>query len=73
MITQGTKQVAKFKDKVYDPNNFSGKGRVYLRKNVAKVQDPNTKETKTINFLTQKMLGKEDTVYVIQYDYDLNG
>lgn len=73
MVTQGTKQVAKFKDKVYDPNNFSGKGRVYLRKNVAKVQDPNTKETKTINFLTQKMLGKENTVYVIQYDYDLNG
>lgn len=73
MITQGTRQVTKFKDKTYDPASFSGKGRVYLRKNVTKVQDPNTKETKTVNLLTQKMLGKENTIYIIQYDYDLNG
>lgn len=73
MVTQGTRQVTKFKDKTYDSANFSGMGRVYLRKNVTKVQDPNTKETKTVNLLTQKMLGKENTIYVIQYDYDLNG
>lgn len=73
MITQGTRQVTKFKDKAYDPASFSGMGRVYLRKNVTKVQDPNTRETKTVNLLTQKMLGKENTIYVIQYDYNLNG
>lgn len=73
METVGTKTVTKFKDKQYDPENFSGMGRVYLRKNVTKVQDPVTKQTKTVNLLTQKMLGKENTIYVIQYDYDLNG
>ena len=73
METIGTRTVSKFKDKQYEPESFSGMGRVYLRKNVTKVQDPDTKQTKTVNLLTQKMLGKENTVYIIQYDYDLNG
>lgn len=73
METIGTRTVSKFKDKQYEPESFSGMGRVYLRKNVTKVQDLDTKQTKTVNLLTQKMLGKENTVYIIQYDYDLNG
>ena len=72
-VKEGDKTVVKFKDKAYNPDNFSGKGRVYLRKNIAQVQDPTTHTTKTVNLLTQSMIGKEDTIYIIQYDYDLNG
>lgn len=52
----------KFKDKVYDPENFSGLGRVYLRKNIMEGK----------NTLLQEMTFKPNTVYYIQYDYDLN-
>lgn len=53
----------KFKDKVYDPENFSGLGRVYLRKNIMEGK----------NVLLQKMISEPNTIYHIQYDYDLNG
>lgn len=65
--------VFKFKDKVYNPDNFSGKGRVYLRKNIVTVKDPETGNTYKTNLLTQEMIGKENTIYIIQYDYNLNG
>lgn len=70
---QGNKAVTKFKDKIYDPENFSGLGKVYLRKNITEVYDNTTKEAKRINLLTQAMIGKENTIYIIQYDYNLNG
>lgn len=63
----------KFKDKVYDPENFSGLGRVYLRKNIITTVDPSTNKTSRINCLTQDMLRKSNTIYIIQYDYDLRG
>lgn len=50
-------------NKTYDKQSFSGLGRVYLRKNI--VGDKNV--------LTQAMINKANTIYVIQYDYDLNG
>lgn len=53
----------KLKDKPYLPAIFSGLGRVYLRKNI--VNDKNV--------LTQDMINKPNTIYHIQYDYDLNG
>lgn len=55
--------VLKFKDKEYDPDNFSGLGRVYLRKNISNGK----------NILTQEMINKANTRYIIQYDYDLDG
>lgn len=55
----GTLQLA---NKTYDKQSFSGLGRVYLRKNI--VGDKNV--------LTQAMINKANTIYVIQYDYDLN-
>lgn len=55
--------VLKFKDKNHDAANFSGLGRVYLRKNM---QDGK-------NVLTQSMINSANTRYIIQYDYDLNG
>lgn len=53
----GTLQLA---NKTYDKQSFSGLGRVYLRKNI--VGDKNV--------LTQAMINKANTIYVIQYDYD---
>lgn len=57
----------KFKDRDFEPNNFSGLGRVILRKNI-KVVDGQPK-----NVLTQDMINKENTIYEIRYDFDLNG
>lgn len=56
----GTLQLA---NKTYDKQSFSGLSRVYLRKNI--VGDKNV--------LTQAMINKANTIYVIQYDYDLKG
>lgn len=56
----GTLQLA---NKTYDKQSFSGLSRVYLRKNI--VGDKNV--------LTQAMINKANIIYVIQYDYDLNG
>lgn len=63
----------KFADKTHNEADFSGLGRVYLRKNIQTVVNPNTGITYSTNFLTQAMLSKENTIYIIQYDYNLNG
>lgn len=61
-----------FADKNYNTADYSGLGRVYLRKNIQSVVNPNTGITYSTNFLTQQMLNKENTIYVLQYDYSLN-
>lgn len=53
----------KFKDKEYNPAQFSGLGRIYLRKNMIDGR----------NILTQTMIQATNTIYIIQYDYDLQG
>ena len=53
----------KLADKTYDPITFSGMGRKYLRKNLVDGK----------NILTQEMMPSVNTIYIIQYDYDLNG
>lgn len=60
--TEGTK-VIQFADKEYNETKFSGLGRVYLRKS----------ESDSKNVLTQEMINRAKTRYIIQYDYDLNG
>lgn len=62
----------KFANKTYNEADFSGLGRVYLRKNIVDVEDPVTGNIITMNLLTQSMISKENTIYVIQYDYNLN-
>lgn len=52
----------KLKDKVYDPDNFSGKGYVILRKNIVEGK----------NILTQDMINESNTMYEIRYDFDLD-
>lgn len=51
-------------DKTYDPANYSGLGRVVLKKKEA----INGK-----NILTQDMINQPNSIYEIQYDFDLNG
>lgn len=53
----------KFKDKEYNPTQFSGLGKLYLRKNIIDGK----------NILMQDMMQATNTIYIIQYDYDLQG
>ena len=60
------------KDREYNPEDFSGLGRVILRKNIVDVEDPTYGKVKK-NVLYQDMINKENTIYEIRYDFDLNG
>lgn len=53
----------KFKDKEYNLSEFSGLGRVYLRKNIVNGK----------NVLDYNAFNSSSTIYHIQYDYDLDG
>ena len=55
--------VLKLANKDHNPNSYSGMGRAYLRKNVVA----------GVNVLTQSMMPWPNTIYIIQYDYDLQG
>lgn len=62
-VDDGTgSNVLKFADRVYNADNFSGKGYKILRKNFVGGK----------NVLTQDMINEENTVYEIRYDFDLN-
>ena len=70
-IKQNNKLVLKFKNKEYNPNEFSGLGRVYLRKNLQAINTPSG--VVIANVLTQQMVSESNTIYHLQYDYNLNG
>lgn len=59
------KEVIQFADKSYDEASFSGIGRVYLRK----------KMVNGVNVLDSSQIksDKQNTRFIVQYDYDLNG
>ena len=52
-----------FKDKEYNPDQFSGLGKMRIRKNIIDGK----------NILTQNNISLSNTVYEIRYDFDLNG
>ena len=60
------------KDREYNPEDFSGLGRVILRKNIIESEDPIYGKVKK-NILYQDMINKENTIYEIRYDFNLNG
>ena len=60
------------KDREYNPEDFSGLGKVILRKNIVEIEDPIYGKVKK-NVLTQDMINKSNTIYEIRYDFDLNG
>ena len=56
-----------FANKAYDASEFSGLGRCYLRKNIQTIGGVQK------NVLVSSMFPEANTIYIIQYDYDLNG
>nr|DAG93486.1 MAG TPA: hypothetical protein [Crassvirales sp.] len=62
-----------FANKEYNQEAFSGLGRVYLRKFITTVIDPATGQRKTTNLLRQQDVTQTNTIYIVQYDHDLNG
>lgn len=60
------------KDREYNPEGFSGLGRVILRKNIVEIEDPIYCKVKK-NVLYQDMFTYSNTIYEIRYDFDLNG
>lgn len=54
-------QSLKLKDKEYSPKDYSGMGRKRLRKHYVN----------GVNVLTQHMINKPNTIYIIEYDYCL--
>ena len=56
-----------FADKMYEPTDFSGLGRFYIRKNIQNVGGVDK------NVLTSAYLSEANFIYIIQYDFDLNG
>lgn len=72
-VLQGGRNLLKFKDKNYNKDDYSGLGRVFLRKNLTTVTDPSTMCKIFTNLLTQEMVSREYTIYIIQYDYTLIG
>lgn len=60
------------KDREYNPEDFSGLGRIILRKSIVEVEDPIYGKVKK-NILYQDMITQSNTIYEIRYDFDLNG
>lgn len=79
-VIQDCKSVLHFKNKLYNPEEYSGYGRVWLRKNIKKSSLCDCCDNEQKNILTQNMFFKQDnispntnTIYIVQYDYDLDG
>lgn len=60
------------KDREYNPEEFSGMGRIILRKNIVEIEDPVYCKIKK-NILYQDIFTQDNTVYEIRYDFNLNG
>lgn len=60
------------KDREYNPQEFSGKGRIILRKNIVEEYSAEFGKVKK-NILVQDMINQPNTIYEIRYDFDLNG
>jgi len=58
------------KDRKYEPANYSGLGRVILRRRVIEIEDP-VYGTQEKNLLLQADFNEENTVYVVRYDFTL--
>lgn len=73
-VRDGNRSFLKFKDKYYNPSEFSGMGRITLRKNLIGTEACSLDdEDHLLNVLKQDMIREENTIYIIQYDYDLDG
>lgn len=62
-LTKNKSGELQFSDRLYSPENFSGKGYKILRKNMVAGK----------NVLTQEMITDPNTIYEVRYDFDLEG
>ena len=60
------------KDRKYEPDKYSGLGRKILRRRVIEIEDP-VYGTQEKNLLLQADFAEDNTVYVVRYDFTLNG
>lgn len=79
-VLKGNSIAFRLKDKIYNLQEYSGKGRVILRKNMVLSNnsgipgvDISDDPDGMTNVLTQEMVSQDNTVYIIQYDYSLEG
>lgn len=73
-VQDNNRKFLKFKDRKYKPEDFSGKGRRILRKNLIGTEACSLDdEDHYDNILTQESFPESNTVYIIRYDYTLNG
>lgn len=64
----------KFKNREYNPEEFSGMGMIILRKNLVGTEACAIDDEDHLNnILTQGMINQENTVYIVEYDFDLDG
>lgn len=60
------------KDRKYEPDKYSGLGRKILRRRVVEIEDP-IYGTQEKNLLLQADFAEDNTVYIVRYDFTLNG
>lgn len=68
------KKLIYFRNRYIDPEEFIGQGFIILRRNIAGSEECFIDdEDHLINILEQKAINEKNTIYVIQYDFDLAG
>lgn len=73
-VIEGNRTLLKFKNRDYNPAEFSGMGRIILRKNLVGTEACSIDDEDHFNnILIQDMIREENTVYIVQYDFDLDG
>lgn len=73
-VKEGNKTILKFKDKPYDPSKFSGRAVITLRKNLVGTEACAIDDRDHYkNILKQDMFTDTDAIYIIKYDFDLDG
>lgn len=73
-VRDGNRTFLKFKNREYNPEEFSGMGMIILRKNLVGTEAcAIDDEDHWNNILTQDMINQENTVYIVEYDFDLDG
>lgn len=73
-VRDGNRTFLKFKNREYNPEEFSGMGMIILRKNLVGTAACSIDDEDHLNnILTQDMINQENTVYIVQYDFDLDG
>lgn len=73
-VQDGNRKFLKLKDKPYDEQNFSGKGRKFLRQHLVGIEACSfDDEDHYENIITQEDFPDENTIYVLRYDYILKG